>query len=141
MKFAHDWHVIKALPLIIASGTLCLGYAFMQHESVAVRVCGMLIIERCDAFAFSGPIYVLGQWLVGAGVVMLAAPKQIVRPWMLFAGAFLIGTAVGVSYTSPSAFMFNRIEVSALFGALLLIITICWVATHAIVSRRRAKRT
>ncbi len=130
----------KILPLGMAILLWTIGYVFRFYEPLATSTCDSFYGEYCMS-AVGTPLLALSQWLVASAVVILFARfDETVQRWSIFAGIYLLATAVVLAFSPVSSGGFGfqeRLVVAQFLGLIFLIITILWVTIHTVVLRRR----
>lgn len=90
--------------------------------------------------AIGDPMMGYSQWLIASAVIILLARRETLTRWSIFAGIYLLATAVVLAFSPVSSGGFGfqeRLVVAQFLGLIFLIITILWVTIHTVVLRRR----
>ena len=125
-------------PLLVAGLFWVIGYMFSYYEPLADLLCDRF--NGSCRYSVGFPLLVFSQWFLGVGIVLLFARTEILKRWGIFAILFVLLAVIGLANTSPTQFLYDRVGMSNIFGALFLAITIFWVVIHTSILRRKEKK-
>jgi len=129
----------RVSPLLIAALFWVTGYIFSYYEPLADLLCDRYNGASC-MYAVGFPLLVFSQWFLGIGIVLLLARAEVLKRWSIFAILFVPLAVIGLANTSPTQFLYDRLSMSDIFGALFFTITIFWIVIHTIILWRKEKK-